>query len=282
MSIRMRRESCQANIVAGWSKATFVGLALLLAACSRGGAAWRQADAPSPPNPEESGYLRPPLVLDSQRGADGAVTLSGRSAPQVRVRFSGPPPTGAAYGATADDKGNWSVATPLASEVRLFGVAEELVGRDVLGEGYVAVLPSPGPGGAILRAGGGAAVLARPAGMRIAAVDYDSSGAAVVSGFAKPGATARLFIDGTPVGEARANDRGRFSVSLSAGLKPGDHEARVESGDQSAAAKFSVDPPRPVSGLPYRGERTPVGWRVDWLTPGGGEQTTLILDTAES
>src|SRR5208282_2977187 len=98
------------------------------------------------------------------------------------------------------------------------------------------------------------------------------------SGLARPGATARVMIDGAPAGEARVSDRGRFSVTLGPTLKPGDHEARVEAGEQTASAKFTVEPPKPVSGLPYRAERTPSGWRVDWLTPGGGEQTTLIFD----
>jgi hypothetical protein len=187
-----------------------------------------------------------------------------------------------AYGATANDKGDWSVATPAASDVRLYGLAEELVGRDVQGEGYIAVLPGAGPAGVLLKAGGGAAVLAPALGLRVTAVDYDGSGAAVVSGLGKPGAAARLSLDGAPAGEARVNDRGRFSISLSTSIRPGDHQARVDCLDQSAGAKFTVDPPKPVSGLPYRGERTGAGWRVDWLTPGGGEQTTLIFDMAES
>jgi hypothetical protein len=257
-------------------------LGLILAACSRGGSAWRPADGPPPPNPEESGYLRPPLVLGASRAADGEVVLSGRSGPRVRVRLSSPPPASVAYGATANEKGDWSVATPAGAEVRLYGLAEELVGRDVQSEGYIAVLPGPGPAGALLRAGGGAAVLVPATGLKIAAVDYDGSGAAVISGLAKPGAVARLSLDGAPAGEARVNDRGRFSISLSASIRPGDHQARVDCLDQSANAKFTVDPPKTVSGLPYRGERTGAGWRVDWLTPGGGEQTTLIFDTAES
>jgi hypothetical protein len=202
----------------------------------------------------------------------------------VRVRLSSPPPNSVAYGATARDNGEWSIATPGSPDVGLFGVAEELLGRDVQGEGYVAVLPSPGPAGALLRAGGGAAVLVnRPAaGLRIAAVDYDGSGAAAVSGLARPGAVARLAVDGAAAGEARVGERGRFSISLTSSLKPGDHEVRVDCADQSVTVKFTLDHPRTISGLPYHGERTPGGWRIDWLTPGGGEQTTLIFDAAES
>jgi hypothetical protein len=189
-----------------------------------------------------------------------------------------------AFGATARDDGQWSINTPGSPAVGLFGVAAELAGRDVQSEGYVAVLPGPGPAGALLRAGGGAVVLVGPllSGLKIAAVDYDGSGAAVVSGMARPGAPARLFIDGAAAGEARVNDRGRFSISSGGILQPGDHQVRVDCADQTASAKFSLDHPRSISGLPYHAERTPAGWRIDWLTPGGGEQTTLIFDAAES
>jgi hypothetical protein len=173
---------------------------------------------------------------------------------------------------------------PPASDVGLFGVAEELGGRDVQGEGYVAVLPSPGPAGVLLRAGGGAAVLvaSQKTNLKISAVDFDGSGAVVVSGLARPGAAARLFIDAAAAGEARVNERGRFSISPGAAIKPGDHDIRVDCADQTTGAKFTLDHPRPISGPPYRGERTQAGWRIDWLTPGGAEQTTLVFDAAES
>jgi hypothetical protein len=266
----------------GTTGAVLLAAALVLGACSRNAPSAPTAEVAPSPAPDESGYLAPPLVLGAQRAADGSVVLSGRSGPQVRVRLSTPPPTSTAYGATAGEGGGWSIATPAASDVRLYGVAEELVGRDVQGEGYVATLPAPGPAGVLLRAGGGAAVLVGQGALKIAAVDYDSSGSAVVSGLARPGAAARLSIDGAAAGEARVNERGRFSINLASGLTAGDHEAVIQCGDQSASAKFTVGHPAPIVGLPYHGERTPAGWRIDWLTPGGGEQSTQIFDAAES
>jgi hypothetical protein len=240
--------------------------------------------AAAPVSVEESGYLRPPAVLTARRAAGGGVVVAGRSGPDARVRLSSPPPNSVAYGATARDNGDWSIATPDSPKVGLFSLTEELAGRDVRSVGYLAVLPRPGPAGAVLRAGGGAAVLvaAPAAALRIAAVDLDGSGAAVISGLARPGASARLFVDGVAAGEARVNDRGQFSISPASVLAPGDHEIRVDCGEQTANATFSVDRPRPISGPPFLGERTPTGWRIDWLTPGGGEQTTLIFDAAES
>jgi hypothetical protein len=255
---------------------------LAVGACGRGAPTPGPAATTAPGEADAAGYLKPPQVLGAARSASGAVLLSGRADASVRVRLSSPPPISAAFGTTSDDRGGWTIAAPASGGAQVFGVAEELPGRDVQSEGYVVVLPAPGPAAALLRAGGGAAVLVRPGPLKIAAVDVDSSGAAVVSGLARPGATARLIVDGAAAGETRVNERGRFSVILATTLKPGDHEARVEAADQAASAKFTIEAPAPISGLPYRGERTPFGWRVDWLTPGGGEQTTLIFDAAES
>jgi hypothetical protein len=37
----------------------------------------------------------------------------------------------------------------------------------------------------------------------------------------------------------------------------------------------------PLVGGPYRATATPVGWRIDWITPGGGQQTTLLMASRE-
>ena len=79
-------------------------------------------------------------------------------------------------------------------------------------------------------------------------------------------------------GEARADAQGRFSFALAAMLKPGDHALVVQSPGGQAGARFSVSRSGPISGLPFRGERQAGDWRIDWLTPAGGAQTTLIMD----
>jgi hypothetical protein len=265
-------------------------LSSALTACGPGGADWRQTQAPAQSPPDESGYLRPPQPVSAERSGDGAVVLRGRSDPQVRVRLSSP--DNVAYGATARDNGEWAITTPADASARLFGVAEDLGGREVQGEGYVAILPAPGPAAALLRAGGGTVVLmaassmpliapGQPTPPRIMAVDFDLSGAAVVSGLAPPGAALRLFVDEAASGGAKVGAAGRFAISLSAPLKPGDHEIRIDSPGGSAHTKIAVDSVKSIVGLPYHGQRQASGWRVDWVTPGGGVQTTLIIDPSE-
>jgi hypothetical protein len=188
-------------------------------------------------------------------------------------------PDGTAFTATTDSRGAFSLAVPAPTAVTLFGLSETGAGRPIQGEGYVALLPTPGRPAALLRAGVGAqAAGAGAVGPAVTAIDFDASGDTVVSGFARPGQPIRLAVDGTAGGEVHADAQGRFSFTLAEPLKPGDHAVVVQSQAGQASARFTIGPATPISGLPYSGRRVANGWRVDWLTPSGGEQTTLIMD----
>ena len=221
--------------------------------------------------------MPPPRFTSAQRLGDGQIQLGGRADPNVRVRLGSP--DGTAYGAVTDGKGLFSLTVPAAASVRLFGLSENIAGRLVQGEGYLAVLPAPGRAAVLLRAGAGAHLPgANSDAPQVAAVDFDSGGGAVVSGVAHPGLALRLMLDGQPAGEAKADARGRFSFPLAAALNSGDHELTIQSPGGQADARFSVSRAAPISGLPFRGARQAGDWRIDWMTPAGGEQTTLIMD----
>lgn len=248
-----------------------------LAACNRGGADWRQTEPAKPAAAQEAGYVRPPQLVVAQRLADGGVILTGRSDPRDRVRLSAP--GGGAYGATADDAGRWTIGVPAADEVRLFGLSEVLAGRLVQSEGYIALAPTPGPAAVVLRAGAGALALgAAPAHPRIVAIDCDAAGGAVISGLARPGSTLHLSIDNGAGVDTRADADGRYSIALGATMARGDHEAAVQAGADVTRARFTVGAAAPIAGPPFRGQRQADRWRIDWITPGGGVQTTYVLD----
>ena len=251
--------------------------AALLAACGRSGD-WRTPQAPTDEQAQgQVGYTPPPRFTSAQRLDDGEITLGGLADPNVRIRLASP--DGAAYGAVTDGRGLFTLTAPAAAAVRLFGLSEDVAGRIIQGEGYLAVLPAPGRVAVLLRGGGGAhAPGASSDAPEVAAVDFDAGGGAVVSGVAHPGSTLRLVLDGRPAGEARADGQGGFSFALAAMLKPGDHELTIQSSGGQADARFSVSRAGPISGLPFRGERQAGDWRIDWLTPAGGQQTTLIMD----
>lgn len=251
--------------------------AALIVGCNRPSADWRTDRANAQPD-APSGYLRPPQVLGAVRGGDGGAVLSGQSEPDVRLRLASP--DGGAYGATADDGGRWTIAIPASAEVRLFGLSEEAAGRVVQGEGYVAVLPAPCRPAVLLRAGAGAALLEQSPALRIVAVDFDAAGGAVVSGTASPGAAVRGVVDGAAAGETHAGPRGHFSMALAETLKDGAHQIQVQSPAGATLALVKVSAPQPATGVPYRGQRLGDAWRIDWLTPGGGPQSTVVFDPA--
>lgn len=249
----------------------------LLSACGRGGD-WRTPPAPADESAQDqAGYTPPPRFTSATRLGDGQIQLGGLADPNAPIRLASPDRT--VYAAVSDGKGLFSVTLPAATAVRLFGLSETISGRVIQGEGYLAVLPGPGRVAALLRAGGGAhAPGATSNAPEVAAVDFDSGGGALVSGVAHPGSALRLTLDGQPGGDTRADAQGRFSFALAAVLNPGDHELTVQSTAGQDDAHFSVSPSGPISGLPFRGQRQAGDWRIDWLTPAGGEQTTLIMD----
>jgi hypothetical protein len=258
--------------------AVLAGLAaLLLASCERAGADWREGRADQPSAAPAADYVRPPQITGATRAADMGVVLSGQAGPEVSLRLVSP--DGGAYGATADDRGRWTLTVPPGQDVRLFGLSEEIGGRVVQAEGYIAVLPPPGRPAVLLRAGGGASALGAPSALQLAAVDFDPAGAVVLSGQAQPGVALRAMVDGVAGGDSHAGQKGHYTLALSNALKPGSHHLQVEAAGQRTEATIAVSPPPAQhQGLPYRGARVDGGWRIDWLTPGGGPQATLVLD----
>ena len=264
---------------AGQVVAAVVASGFFLTGCGRG-AVGPSEDATQSAAAAESGYASPPLALAARRTAVG-LAIQGRSDPNARVRLSSP--DGEAFGATADAQGAWSIMLPASDTVRLFGLSEVLGARVVQGGGYLAVLPGLGRPAVLLRAGGGTEVFGSAQGPpQITVVDYDAGGGAVICGVARPDEAIRLTMDGASAGEARSDDGGRFSIPLAGLIKAGDHRAAVQSGSgQQSEVDFSVGGAAPITGLPYRGARPGGYWRIDWLTPGGGRQTTLVIDPAD-
>lgn len=250
-------------------------LALSLAACHRPDPfPERQAQAGAEtPDP---GYRAPPEISRATRDADGAVTLSGRALPSSQVRMMSP--AGASIETRADGSGNWTALLGPVSEPALYRLAEEAGGQRIDAEGLVAVLPGA-PTVALLRAGAGAKVApgADTAALRISALDYDMAGAAVVSGRARAASPVRVTVDGQVAVEGAAGADGRFALTLPKPLPPGRHRLQALTPQATASADVAVTPPAPPKGAPFQAQAQPSGWRVDWITPGGGAQTTLLL-----
>lgn len=229
-------------------------------------------DAPNP------GYRAAPQLAGVTLGPDGAVTLAGRAMPSSQVLMVSP--AGVSIETTADGSGAWTALLGPVSEPALYRLAAESGGRRVEAEGLVAVLPGV-PAVALLRAGAGAEVEDPGKGaLKILAVDYDSGGGAVVSGKGRAGAPVRVLVDGQLAIEGAADAGGRFSLSLPKPLAPGIRRLQVLTPQAMSAADITVAEPVPPKDGPYRAVPDPAGWRINWVTPGGGPQTTLLLGPA--
>jgi len=250
------------------------GLTGLLALAACGPAPGASGGRPPAASEAERGYAPPPAVTFAARAGEGRVLLSGTAPAASRVRVASP--AGQQTFVLADAGGAWRMALPLAADVRLFGVSAPVAGRVVQAEGYLAVTPHGEA--AQLRAGSGAVVLDRPGpGIAVLAADFDRKLAAVISGRAPALALVKIAVDGEGVGQTNADASGRFMLALDKPLKPGAHAIAASAGGLSNEVSLTASPPDPLTGGPFRAEAALAGWRVDWLTPGGGVQSTVLF-----
>ncbi|HEY3694977.1 hypothetical protein [Phenylobacterium sp.] len=236
---------------------------------------------PAPPQPlapkgetsADAGYIPAPS-LDAAESSAGGVRLQGTAQPRARVRLA--PPSGEALFAPADGRGRWRIVLPVAPGAWIFGLSMAADGRQVQAQGYVLVTASGRA--AVLRAGAGAIVLGPPAPPRLTAVDFDRQGGAVVSGLAGPQAAVSVRVDGRPGAVGRADAGGRFSLALPQPLTPGSHQVEIVGDAFTDTVAVDATPATALSGGPFRATAAAGGLRADWMTPGGGVQSTWILN----
>lgn len=247
--------------------------AAALQGCSRPGPAQTaMSQSAAPP----ADYLPTPELSGATRQAGGSSRLAGTGSAGARVRLASP--DGSALFTTADRSGVWTFTLPASASPRLYSLSEDVDGRLVRARGYVALLPSPGPAAVELRPAAAAAPIASGVGMSILTLDFDASGVAVASGRARPGQVVRMLLDGIDAGENRADAVGIFDVTLSQVLRPGTHELVAQAAGGEARARFQASPPAPVASGFFSASRVQDAWRITWVTPGGGVQSTVVFD----
>jgi hypothetical protein len=206
------------------------------------------------------------------------VVLSGQALPGAQVRLASP--AGQHVEAQADSAGAWTLTAP-ATGAAIYGLSQQAEGRRDQAQGYLAVLPSGSPAAAVLRSGAGAVTFnptaARPA---ITAIDYDGTGAAIVSGWAAARQPLKVSVDGAVVDEGAAAADGRFFLSLPKPLAAGTHAVQVMGPVGAAQVSVDIAPSAPLAGV-LRASRRGAGWRLDWATPSGGVQTTELFAPRE-
>jgi nucleoid-associated protein YgaU len=103
----------------------------------------------------------------------------------------------------------------------------------------------------------------------ISAIDYDSSGRAILSGRAPGGARLFVYLDNQSIGETLANEDGFWSFTPNAPIAPGLHVIRVDQVDQTGKVLARVQIPFEQAELPLAGQS------------GGGDQRAASVDGAE-
>ncbi|HEX3699182.1 MAG TPA: hypothetical protein VHV27_00765 [Phenylobacterium sp.] len=251
------------------------GLMALAALAALGGCERRpdRSRAAAPAALEQASYAAPPSV-SLVRLEGGGVRLSGQAPPGAQVRLG--TPEGAAATAQADAAGRWSLGLPPAAQTRIFGLSANVAGRQVQGQGYV-VLTAKGPA-AQLRAGAGALRLDPRPTPSLGALDFDRAGAAIVSGRAPAGSVVFLSLDGRQVDESRADAAGAYAIALSRPIARGAHTLQASGDGFANTAMVELAPASPLAAGPMRSQLSKGGVRIDWMTPGGGLQSTILLD----
>jgi len=244
-------------------------LSAALAAASCGPA--QTPSTPADARQDEAAYLPPPRVTLVEPGSE-IITLGGLAVPGARVQLSRP--GGGGLGAVADAAGRWRISAPATGGAQVFGLSQTLDGRTVQAEGYVFV--SPEKGGWLLRAGAAARPLAggRRSGL---VIDYDRSGGTVISGQGPADGLLVVQVNGRRSGDGRTDAAGRFEIRLDGPVATGESRLRIFGEGLNRETTLRLSAPAPLEAGPVRAVPDGGGLRIDWLTPGGGIQTTQIL-----
>ncbi len=228
----------------------------------------------------------------------GYAVIAGRAAPNASVTIYANGEELAETEAGAD--GSWVISTdtPLAAgPVELSLSMTTTDGLTVRSEQTVIILVPTREGDAprVLRTtpGGATEVLQDPSDvgeglgpLALEVIDYDASGAVIFSGRASPGAVVQIFIDRQLIGQAQANEQGRWSFSPDATINPGVYDLLIVQLDENGRPAYAIELPferASLDDIELRDGRVIVQpgnslWRIARRAYGRGAQYTIIYE----
>ena len=219
----------------------------------------------------QAGYLTPPSP-DAVRLSAAGVVLSGAAQAGGKVRLA--TPAGAFQETVTGRDGRWTLALAPMSQPAIYGLSVETKGQRVQAEGYLLV--TPGGQAAVLRSGAAALRIDAAGKPALRAIDFDREGGAVISAWAPAGAVVALRVDGRPATQGRADQQGRYEAPLQGALQ-GSHRLEMSAEGYNDAVALQITRAQPLAPGPMRAQNTGAGLRVDWTTPGGGVQSTILV-----
>ncbi|MFN4355855.1 Ig-like domain-containing protein [Parvibaculum sp.] len=185
---------------------------------------------------------------------DGSTIAAGRALPGARVQLKANGEVVAE--ATADQRGEWVAVleqqlAPGTIELTLTARNPDGSTKDSRqtvavsvpegGQGQTLVVRSePGKASKVLQ---GPGVPADAGGLVLETIDYDEKGNVIISGRADPNAAIRIYVDGALVGETRADVEGRWEMSPSADIAPGQYTLRVDQVDEDGRVAGRIELP---------------------------------------
>jgi nucleoid-associated protein YgaU len=265
--------------------------------------------AVQPEPPTAAPQIQKPTFDVVRINPQGEAVMAGRAAPGSEVTIA---EGGKEVGhAQADPRGDWVFvpSAPLAPGARELTLAERLPnGSETKGDRSVvlvvpevatsgagpaqnatpplAVLTGPNVAPLVLTGPGQSSGTASADRSRLSlgAAEYDERGEIRLSGTAPPGATVRLYVDNSPIGQAVANPDGRWTFSAGTTVGPGTHRLRLDQIAPNGAVASRLD--RPFTREQLAAAELPAGhiaiqpgqnlWTIARRTYGAGIRYTVI------
>lgn len=253
-----------------WQTLAVVAACLLEAAC--------QPSRPKAANDEESalreaGYARAPVITGVSQSDPGTFVIAGLASQDGRVRvvYQG----SRAVGVTADSKGRFRAEVPATAAGGIYDLSMDDSGRPMHADGRL-FIPAGHPEKAVLlRSGSPSLPLVNAS--AVAVVDIGGNGGAAVSGRIAQTMAVTLKVGDDVRGQAKSDAKGDYSVTTRIERPtptPVMWDFTLDAGGVSVAKSLSVSLPDAAAG----DKVTPVdgGWRVDWVLPGGGVQSSFV------
>ncbi|UYN93308.1 MAG: LysM peptidoglycan-binding domain-containing protein [Enhydrobacter sp.] len=275
------------------------------------------AEAQSAPPPAPTPSM--PTFDVARIETDGRAVIAGRAAPGAKVVLLDGGKEIAS--GVADARGEWVILAqdpPLSPGSHELRIVQHIAGRAPVTSEQVVIALVPAPQTAAAPSGGTVAanpppsakdetlvMIAPPAGpatllqspsaggvpkandLQLLTLDYDERGQVTVTGKAEPGTSVRVYMNDTLAGESVAGADGRWRVTPSQPIEPGNHTLRLDrlKSDGKPAARLELPFARPAPKTAggdgprrltiVRGDNL---WNIARAHYGEGLRYTLIFD----
>lgn len=223
----------------------------------------------------EAGYARAPVITGVNQSDPSTFVVTGLATQNGRVRVVYQ--SSHSVGVTADSKGRFRADVPAAAPGGIYDLSMDDNGRSMHADGRLFV-PQGHPEKAVLLRSGTPSQSLLNANTVVAVIDIGGNGGAAVTGRVAPNSDVKIF-EGTDLrGQARSDAQGNYSITtriLPPTETPATWSFTVQTGNASLNENVVVSLPNSAA----RDQISAVddGWRVDWVLPGGGMQSSFVF-----